>query len=104
MGNTDLGDHLLNAQKNATYLSSVSVEEFMKVLNTYIEEKIHTALKLSKHFVILADECQDESGREQLAIFVRYIIESSSEVREDYIALVNLNDAEDKLESRTAKD
>ena len=75
----------------------------MKVLNTYIEENILTALKLSKNFVILADECQDESGREQLAIFVRYIIESSCEVREDYKALVNLNDAEDKLESRTAK-
>lgn len=103
IGETDLASHLDNTPKNATYLSPVTAEEFMRVLSNYIEDTILTSLKLAKHFVILADECEDEAGREQLAVFVRYMTIDTCDIKEDYIALVNLNASDNKSESRTAK-
>ena len=73
LGDEDIGHHLRNAPKNATYMSSVAVEEFLKLIGDRLTSVLLQDLNSSVDFTILADESTDDGDRSQLAIFIRII-------------------------------
>ena len=73
IGNPDIQYHLKNAPKNATYLSTFAVEEFLKLIGDHLTSILLQDLNSSMDFTILADESTDDGDRSQLAIFVRII-------------------------------
>ena len=71
LGDEDIGHHLRNAPKNA--MSSVAVEEFLKLIGDHLTSVLLQDINSSVDFKILADESTDDGDRSQLAIFVRII-------------------------------
>ena len=59
--------------KNATYVSKFTVDEFIKICSDFIEEKFLTDILTADEFPIRMDESNDEAGRAQLSIFNRYV-------------------------------
>ena len=73
LGDEDIGHHLRNAPKNATYMPSVAVEEFLKLIGDHLTSVLLQDLNSSVDFTILADESTDDGDRSQLAIFISII-------------------------------
>lgn len=90
LGENVIGTFLSTCSKNATYLSSMSVDNIMEAISLYLEDRTLTTLKLVDHFSLLADESTDESQREQLGLIARYKIKGVPGFKEEYLGLINL--------------
>ena len=65
-------DHFKTAKKNATYRSKRVQNELISILGSQILRTIVNQVQVSGHFFsIIADEAQDCSNSEQLAMVVR---------------------------------
>ena len=68
-------DYFKRAKKNATYRSKRVQNELISILGSQILKTIVNQVKVSGHFFsIIADEAQDCSNSEQLAMVVRYCV------------------------------
>ena len=72
LGVDDIFQHINNAPKNSTYISTFSAEQFLKVVGDFLSDQIITDLIAAGDFTILADESTDEADRSQMSIFVRF--------------------------------
>ena len=90
LGDKDIEMYLSTCGKNATYLSNVSVENLTEAISIFLEEKTLTSIQLSDNFALLADESTDEAQREQLGLVARYKPNGLSEIKEEYLGLINL--------------
>ncbi|XP_064614032.1 protein FAM200B-like [Liolophura sinensis] len=90
LGEEDLRWHCQSSAKNATYLSSTSVEEFLCAINCCLETDLLDKLACCSGFTILADESTDEKDREQLTIFIRYVDRITHKVSEEYLSIVQI--------------
>ena len=77
-------------RKNDRYLSHDMQNELLKTVALMILSKIGQAIKNSKFFIIMCDECTDASNREQLAICIRWV-DADLEPHEDFIGLYQLD-------------
>ena len=77
-------------RKNDRYLSHDMQNELLKTMALMILSKIGQAIKNSKFFSIMCDECTDASNREQLAICIRWV-HADLEPHEDFIGLYQLD-------------
>ena len=77
-------------RKNDRYLSHDMQNELLKVMALTILAKIGQAIKNSKFFSIMCDECTDASNREQLAICIRWV-DDQLQPHEDFIGLYQLD-------------
>ena len=68
----DIFQHINNAPKNSTYISTFSAEKFLKVVGDFLSDQIITDLIAAGDFTILADKSTDEADRSQMSIFVRF--------------------------------
>lgn len=73
IGDLDIQYHIKNAPKNATYISTSAVEEYLKLIGDHLNSILLEDINSSMDFTILADESTDEGDRSQLALFVRII-------------------------------
>ena len=87
LGDIDLIKHFQTMDKNATYVSKFSVDEFVKICSDFIEEKFLTDILTAGEFVILTDESTDEAGRAQLSIFIRYVDAVAHEPKEEFVCI-----------------
>ena len=55
--------HINNAPKNSTYISTFSAEQFLKAVGDFLSDQITTDLIAAGDFTILADESTDEADR-----------------------------------------
>ena len=72
-GDELLKKHVDDCSGNATYLSKISIAEFIECISYYIEERVLSSLKASPFYSIMADESTDVSSKEELSIFGRWI-------------------------------
>ena len=73
LGDDDLRKHFANMGRNATYLSSATVDELIIIISDFIEERFMRDLIASGDFALLTDESTDEAGRAQMSVFTHYI-------------------------------
>ena len=80
---------LSESHKNATYLSTNAVTQFIKVISDYIFEESLLEIKESEHLTILMDESTDESNRSQLSVICRVV--KNAKVENYFLDLLNLS-------------
>ena len=73
-GDKVLEDHFKSATKNATYRSKTVQNEIIECCGEHIRKRLVDEIKSAKFFSILADEAQDVSNKEQLALVLRYML------------------------------
>ena len=83
--NATFNQHLDFPPANATYRSKTRQNELVKICGSLIKERILNEVKVSKFFVILADEAADVSNVEQMAMVLRFI-DSNSHIGEEFLA------------------
>ncbi|CAH1993310.1 unnamed protein product [Acanthoscelides obtectus] len=95
-GDEALKNHLLtqNIHSRAMYTSSVIQNEVIELCGSAIQTQVLNRVKEAGFFTILADETQDISRREQLALCLRYVHCSSgkSVIREDFLEFIHVED------------
>ena len=82
--------HLSNAPKNANYCTANSVEEYVKVIRDFLNEKLIDDLVATGDVTVLADESTDDANRSQMALFVRYIDASTNLPVEHFMQMAKL--------------
>ena len=85
----DIFQHINNAPKNSTYISTFSAEKFLKAVGDFLSDQIITDLIAAGDFTILADESTDEADRSQMSIFVRFV-DASEKKPERFLVIVKL--------------
>ncbi|CAF4244083.1 unnamed protein product [Rotaria magnacalcarata] len=92
-----------DSTSNASYLSHDIQNELIHIMSTQIREDISSMLT-NCNYALMADECKDISGRQQLSIVIRFIgdlnnrrIDTSNVVKEYFLGLVAL----DKFDAET---
>ncbi|CAH1994285.1 unnamed protein product [Acanthoscelides obtectus] len=95
-GDEALKNHLLtqNIHSRAMYTSSVIQNEVIELCGSAIQTQVLNRVKEAGFFTILADETQDISRREQLALCLRYVHCSSgkSVIQEDFLEFIHVED------------
>ena len=91
LGDVDLIKHFQTVDKNATYVSKFTVDEFVKICSDFIVEKFLTDILTAGEFAILTDESTDEAGRAQLSIFIRYVDAVVHEPKEEFVCIRKLS-------------
>ena len=86
-GDSSLKKHLTSSPKNATYISKNSQNEIISCFGKVITSEIISSIKAAKFFTIIADECSDSSGKEQLSY-----VDSNFDVKEDFIRFLHCNE------------
>lgn len=87
MGNDDLIKYFQSMDKNATYFSKFTVDEFVKICSDCIEEKSLTNIITAGESAILTDENTDEAGRGQLSISIPYVDDVIHEPKEEFVRM-----------------
>ena len=85
----DIFQHINNAPKNSTYISTFSAGQFLKAVPDFLSDQIITDLIAAGDFTILADESTDEADRSQMSIFVRFV-DASEKKPERFLVIVKL--------------
>ena len=82
--------HLSNAPKNANCCTANSVEEYLKVIGDFLNEKLIDDLLATGDLTVLADESTDDANRSEMALFVRYIYASTNLPVEHFMQMAKL--------------
>ena len=90
IGVEDIKLHIENAPHNAIYTSTKSVEQFLKAIGDYLNEKLVTDVLAAGEFSVLADESKDEGDRSLMAAFIRFVNVTSHKLQETFLGVVKL--------------
>ncbi len=87
-----LSDHLLNAAKNARYLSPKIQNEFISINGNLIRQGIIDECNKSLYWSVMADEVVDVSTVEQVSICIRYVRVKSEELEvcEEFVGFTSV--------------
>jgi len=90
-GDQVLASHLSEAAANATYLGPVSQNEMIAIVGAEIQREVVRRASAAKQFTVMMDETTDVSHREQVAIYIRYLLEDDVDcvIEERLLALVD---------------
>ena len=61
LGVDDVIQHINNAPKNSTYISTFNAEQFLKAVGDFLSDQIMNDLIAAGDFMILADKSTDEA-------------------------------------------
>ncbi|KAH9741124.1 TTF-type domain-containing protein [Citrus sinensis] len=81
---------LANAPKNAQYIAPKIQKELLNIISNKVRHKIREEVGDAK-FCIIVDEALDESHKEQMAIFFRYV-DCDGFIRERFFEIVNVDE------------
>ena len=90
LGVDDLFQHINNAPKNSTYISTFIAEQFLKAVGDFLSNQIITDLIAASDFMILADESTDEAHHLQMSIFVCFVDAFDNKPVETFLGIVKL--------------
>ncbi|XP_071817519.1 52 kDa repressor of the inhibitor of the protein kinase-like [Apostichopus japonicus] len=88
-GDDVLQEHLDKHAKNASMISCVIPNELISICGDQVRLGILQEVQGAKFFSIIIDEVADMSRKEQLSI-VLHIVDSNLDIREDFIAYINV--------------
>ncbi|CAF1489191.1 unnamed protein product, partial [Didymodactylos carnosus] len=90
--------NIQDSTRNATYLSHNIQNELIHIMSSQIREDIAFMLT-NCNYALMADECRDISGRQQLSIVIRFVrdvndpkIDASNVVKEYFLGFVALDE------------
>ena len=89
--NPQFKEVLQKRAKNASYVSKTTQNEIIECIGQVISDKIVAEIKLSKYYSILADECMDSAGKEQLALCIRYV-DKNNDIKEAFLRFIHLSE------------
>ncbi|KAF0732371.1 zinc finger MYM-type protein 1-like, partial [Aphis craccivora] len=90
-GDENLKNHLINSNRNSTYISPSIQNEIIDICGQLIRKNIVTKINKADCFSILCDETLDVSGTEQLSMCVRYV-DQNNQLREDFLCFLPVYD------------
>ncbi|XP_073466822.1 zinc finger MYM-type protein 1-like [Aquarana catesbeiana] len=76
---------------NSTYTSPLSQNAIIQCCSEEVSSKIVNELKASGLYSVMADEARDHQ-KEQLAVFIRYVLPENGEIKEHFLSLKELKD------------
>ncbi|XP_060872800.1 52 kDa repressor of the inhibitor of the protein kinase-like [Metopolophium dirhodum] len=96
-GDHFLKEHILSqtSDSRSMFTSPTIQNEIIDLCGNFIQENVVNRIKYAGFFTILADETQDISRYEQLALCIRYVDDSSADnvfIREDFLEFVHVKD------------
>ena len=90
LGVDNISQHINNAPKNSTYISTFSAEQFLKAVGDFLSDQIITDLIAAGDFTILADKSVHEADLSQMLIFVRFVDTFENKPVERFLGVVKL--------------
>lgn len=90
-GDEILQQHFNECSKVATYRSKTVQNDVIDCIGHQIQQNIVEKVKASRFFSILADEAQDASNKEQMALIIRYV-DVDGVINEDFLEFVHCAD------------
>lgn len=91
-GDRELGYHLENASKNATYISKTTQNEIIKIIGeTILQGIVSDCVSNGGYYSLSADEVRDVGNDEQLAVTIRFV-DQASDIREAFLTFVNVSE------------
>ncbi|XP_060855033.1 52 kDa repressor of the inhibitor of the protein kinase-like [Metopolophium dirhodum] len=96
-GDHFLKEHILSqtSDSRSMFTSPTIQNEIIDLCGNFIQENVVNRIKYAGFFTILADETQDISRYEQLALCIRYVDDSSADnvfIREDFLEFLHVKD------------
>ena len=73
---TVLREYLSNAPKNATYLSTTTITNFIKVISEWIKFQVVSKMQACNEFTVMLDEATDAANRAQLSLHSKVTAEN----------------------------
>ncbi|XP_050063271.1 52 kDa repressor of the inhibitor of the protein kinase-like [Aphis gossypii] len=94
-GDLFLKEHILSqtSDSRSMFTSPIIQNKIIDLCGIFIQENVVNRIKNAGFFTILADETQDISRYEQLALCIRYVDDSSADglfIREDFLEFVHI--------------
>ena len=80
-----------SSSAKAQFTTNKSQNEMIEICGRLITQKIVHKVKENEVFSVLADETVDVSGKDQMALVLRYYDEKLSELCEDFVGFVELS-------------
>ena len=90
-GDEELKNHLLNCQKNASYISKTTQNELISCCGRVISDELLADIKKADYISIIADECSDSSMKEQLSLVIRFVDENYN-IREEFLRFIHCSE------------
>ena len=90
LGVDNISQHINNAPKNSTYISTFSAGQFLKAVPDFLSDQIITDLIAAGDFTILADKSVHEADLSQMLIFVRFVDTFENKPVERFLGVVKL--------------
>ena len=87
----DLKYFMEKTRKNATYTSHIAIVEFVKALETWVEEALLKRLQQASYYSRMADECTDISTVEVMSVFCHW--EENGIREEHFLEIIHLRQA-----------
>ena len=72
-GGEDLKQFTERTGKNATYISTDSITDFVEALGLWVDESLLGCLRKANFYSLMADECTDIATVEELSVFFRWV-------------------------------
>lgn len=91
-GNQSLKEHLLNAPRNARYISHRIQNEMIRIIGDAIKNEIIGKISEAKIFTIMMDETRDLSHRDQVIVVIRFVNKQTSQIEERLLTLVTADE------------
>ena len=90
-GDEELKNHLLNCQKNASYISKTTQNELISCCGRVISDELLADIKKADYISIIADECSDSSMKEHLSLVIRFVDENYN-IREEFLRFIHCSE------------
>ena len=78
-GDDTLKQHVESGAENAQYTSSFSCTNMIKAIDDWILNGLHSSIRKSSYFSILAEESQDITSQEELSVCCRWLVDGKPE-------------------------
>ena len=94
----DIFQHINNAPKNSTYISTFSAKQFLKAVGDFLNDQILTDLIAASNFTILADKSTDKTDLLQISIFVCFTDAFGNKPVERYLGIAKLTTSKNAVD------
>ena len=93
LGDQKIKKYFIGSSSRSHYMPTVSVDEFLKLINDHLEQELLNDIMSAENFSLLADKTTDMANRAVLSVYIRYLHSVNNQVKEVYLELVEIQDS-----------
>ena len=90
-GDKVLADHLASCGRSSLYTSKTTQNELIGICGSIIRSTIVSRIQAARIFSVMADEAADASNKEQLAVCISFVNQSTLEIEERFMCFSECN-------------